>query len=92
MIKNNEIAKKDIDNKLKAILENHVKIDLDKLDKSVLNEHLLGRKFRLAPRDMLYILDDIENEFNITIPQNCLADGSFSSYNSILSIIKSVID
>ncbi len=57
-----------------------------------LDEHPLNNKFRLKPRDLVYLLRDIEEGFNIAIPQDDIAEGRFSSFNSICALIRNQLN
>lgn len=75
--------------KLKRIFKDIVKLDFDNMSESHLDKHLLSQCFDLRPRDLVYLLYAIEKEFGITIPQEAIAEGKFSSFNNIYSIITS---
>lgn len=75
--------------KLKRIFKEIVDLDFDNMNESYLNKHLLSQCFDLKPRDLVYLLYAIEKEFGITIPQEAIAKGKFSSFNNIYSIITS---
>jgi len=75
--------------KLKRIFKEIVDLDFDNMNESYLNKHLLSQCFDLKPRDLVYLFYAIEKEFGITIPQEAIAKGKFSSFNNIYSIITS---
>lgn len=75
--------------KLKRIFKDIVRLDFDNMEALYLDKHLLSQIFGLKPRDLIYLLFAIEKEFNITIPQQDIAEGKFSTFNSIYSIITS---
>ena len=62
-------------------------IDLNKLGKDSFSKNLLGKELNLYARDLLYIYFDAMNEFNITIPQEDIAQGKFSTFDGIFEII-----
>lgn len=81
---------KEIDLRLKRIFKSRLGIDFDKAEKenpSLLVENLLGDKFGLKARHLLYLFFDIEKEFGITIPETRIASGQFNTYNNMLDII-----
>lgn len=83
-----EISIKDIDKKIKAIFLKRFEMDLDKIQEDFRDTKFLGRKFGMAPRDLLYLFFDVEKEFNIVIPQESIANGEFSTYNGVCEIIR----
>ena len=80
----NEVAVKD---RLQKILMQRFNINLGTQWQDIQDEHLLGSKIRMAPRDLLYLHSDIEKEFNIKIPEKHIVDGKFSSINNIVQIV-----
>lgn len=74
---------------LNNIFKNRFNIDLftDKNDISI-DDNLLGIKFNLKARDLMYLLLDIENGFNISISQKDIEDIKFNTIRNILTIIK----
>lgn len=77
--------------RLMNIIKNRLEINLDNAKEELLNKDFLGSHFRLEPRDMLYLYFDIENEFNILIPQEDIAKGTFNNFNNIAKIISNQI-
>ncbi len=63
-------------------------IDFTKLDKDYYSKNLLGEEIRLSARDLLYIYFDAKSQFNITIPQEEIANGKFTTFGGILEIIQ----
>jgi len=49
--------------------------------------HLLGAKIRMKTLELLYLFNDIEKKFDISIPQEAVVLGRFSTFNNILEII-----
>jgi len=74
--------------RLKGIFKNRFEMDLDKCDDEALGKNLLGNEFGMKPRDLIYLFFDIEKEFNITIPQEDIAEGRFNSFNNMIGIIR----
>lgn len=91
-VKTKESKLASVENKLNNIFMSRFKIDFDMLEAEYRDEHLLSRRIRLAPRDMLYLLCDIESKFVIEIPKEQIANGGFSSFNNIALIISSQLD
>lgn len=77
----------DIEKRLKNIFRKKLEIDFDKLETDMLDDHLLSKKIGLAPRDLLYLLRSIEEEFNIIICHDDIGEGRFTTFNNILSLI-----
>lgn len=75
--------------KLSLVFKNKFNIDFQREYEELLDENLLGTKLKFKPRDLLYLLDEIEKEFHIILPQKDIAEGKFSSFNNILMIISS---
>lgn len=80
----------DINIRLNNIFKTKFSIDLfdNRCDTSI-NDNLLGKKFKLTPRDLIYLLDYVEKEFNITITDYDIDNIKFNTINNILQIIKS---
>lgn len=78
----------DINLKLNSIFKNRFNIDLFN-DKEHIdgNDSLLGKKFGLLARDLVYLLYDVERKFNITIPQNDIDNIKFDTLNNIVKVI-----
>jgi peptide maturation system acyl carrier-related protein len=84
--------KDNIEIRLNDIFKDRFKIDFDGKEKELLNANLLGSSIYLTPTDLLYLFRDIENEFDINIPQKEVVDGKFSSFNNIVEIICSQVE
>lgn len=80
---NTEVIKE----KLLKIFESRFDMNLTELWEDLQEEHFLGSKMRMAPRDLLYLHYDIEKEFDIKIAQEHIVNGKFSSLNNIVHII-----
>lgn len=84
-------CKTNIEKKLEDIFLNRFQLNFKELENSAKNDPLLGSKINLAPRDLLYVFVDIEEEFNITIPEDCIVEGKFDTFYNILDIIKTTV-
>ena len=62
-------------------------INMNKIGEEYKSKKLLGREIGMAPRDLLYLFFDVENEFGIVLPQNRIANGEFDTYNDICKIV-----
>lgn len=82
----------DIDVKLNNIFKNRFDIDLFNNEYNInIDDNLLGRKFKLRARDLIYLLYDIEKEFNITISQEHINNIKFNTINNIRDIINDAL-
>lgn len=78
---------------LNKIFIKRFNIDYNKFDdESYYDKHFLGTDIRLNPTDLLYLLRDVEKEFGITISEQNLAQGKFSSFNSVIEILETQAD
>lgn len=78
--------------KLKKIFKDRFSIHLNQFGDDSLDKNLLSHEMGLSARDLVYIFFDVEKEFEITIPQNYIAEGRFNTFNNILDIIKRLKD
>ncbi len=62
-------------------------MDLNNYNKRDYEDPLLGNKFRLEPRDLLYLFFEIEKKFGITIPEQAVMEGKFDSIKNIYDIV-----
>ncbi|MGN2368808.1 peptide maturation system acyl carrier-related protein [Clostridium cagae] len=78
----------DINVKLNNIFKNRFGIDLlnNELDINT-KDNLLGEKFKIKARDLIYLLNDIEKEFNITISEDDIDNIKFNTISNIIKII-----
>jgi peptide maturation system acyl carrier-related protein len=61
--------------------------DFESVLPEVRSYNLLGHKIGLRPRHLVKLLFDIEDKFNILIPQHYIADGLFTTFDKIEQII-----
>lgn len=80
----------EISNKLLAVLKE--KFDIDCIGKweEIKDLNLLGYELCFEPRDMVYLLYEIESIFDIKIPEEYIVNGSFNTLSNILSIITAI--
>lgn len=81
-----------IKEKLIEIFKKRFNIDFTKWDKDYYTKNLLGEDIQLSARDLLYIYFDVKSQFNITIPQEEIANGKFSTFGDIFEIVLSQIN
>ena len=85
---NTSLEHVDIYTKLNNIFKN--RFDIDIFDKELdinIDDNLLGVKFKLRARDLIYLLNDIEKEFDLTISENDIYIIKFNTLNNIMNII-----
>lgn len=82
------INEEEIINRLKKTFKDRFFIDLSKYTNSDLSKELLSETYKLTPGSLIYLFFDVEKEFNISIPEEDIADGKFNSFNNIFCIIK----
>lgn len=49
---------------------------------------LLGKTVRMPPRELVYVLLDLEQALGITIPEEKVAGGKFDTFEHILEILE----
>lgn len=82
----------DMNIKLNNIFKKRFNIDLfDNKSDININDNLLGKNFRLKARDLIYLLYDIEKEFNIVISEDDIDNIKFNTINNIISIINKAL-
>lgn len=69
------------------IFNNRFNIDFNKLGKDSFSQNLLGKELKLSASDLLYVYFDAMNVFNITIPEEDIAQGKFSSFDGIFEVV-----
>lgn len=74
--------------RLKGILKNRFELDMDAKEEQALSLDFLGAAWGLSARDLLYLYFDVEKEFGISIPEEDVAAGNFSSFDNIMGIIR----
>lgn len=84
-------CKRNIEEELENIFLKRFKLDFTEMDIEAKTDYLLGSNIKLAPRDLLYVFVDIEEEFKITIPESYIIEEKFNTFNNILQIIKDEI-
>jgi len=88
-MEDNVLTINNIEEKLNNLFIKRFNINIDKIGEKYKSKKLLGSEIGMTPRDLLYLYFDIENEFEIAIPQECIASGEFGTYNGICRIIYS---
>lgn len=89
---NNFSENNDLNIKLNNIFKNRFAIDLFNNDQDInINDNLLGNKFKLKPRDLIYLLYDVEKQFNITVSENDIYNIKFNTIMGIIDIINNAL-
>lgn len=90
---NNLSKDNDINIKLSNIFKNRFDIDLFNNKQDIhFNDNLLGIKLlSLRARDLMYLLDDVEKEFDITISDDDIDNIKFNTINNIIHIINKAL-
>lgn len=73
------------------IFNQRFNIDFTKWDKDYYTKSLLGEDINLSARDLLYIYFDVKSQFNITIPQEEIANGKFITFGGIYDVVESQV-
>lgn len=76
-----------MEEKLRLIFLKRTNVDFMQR-KDLRNVALLGGVISLSERELVYILLDIQKDFNITIPKEYILHNNFSTYNSIENIVR----
>lgn len=73
-----------VENRLKHIFKSRLDIEIP--DR---NEILFSSKIGLAARDLVYVMLDIEKEFNIAIDDDCIENHTLMTFSQIRDFILS---
>jgi acyl carrier protein len=76
-----------IEKRFLKVLEKRFNKELAKYLSIEKDQHFLGYKVGLGPSELLYIYFDLEKEFEITISEEHIVSGRFSTFNNIVKII-----
>ncbi|EMS69902.1 hypothetical protein [Ruminiclostridium cellobioparum] len=69
---------------LSRIFEERFGLDISLIN---FNIDILDGQFGIEPRDLVYLLFDIEREFNITVAEKDIVSGDFKTLNGIINVI-----
>lgn len=81
---------KDIENikeELISILRDGLDIDTDKLTDEMCDKSLMGVEMGFVSRDLLYVLNKVEEHFSVRIPDSIIIEKRFSTINNIVLAI-----
>lgn len=85
---NNFSENVDMNIKLNNIFKKRFDINLFSSESDInINDNLLGENFRLTAGDLIYLLYDVEEEFNITVSEEDIDNIKFNTINNIITII-----
>ena len=76
-----------IKRKISEIFKAKFNVDIDYKNEKLMQTELFSNDFRMPPRDLIYLLIEIEKEYGIAIPQEAIAEGRFNTINNIAKII-----
>lgn len=62
-------------------------INLSTISNELFNKNLLGDAFCFEPVDLLCLYMEVEKEFKISIPKECVIENKFTTINNIKEII-----
>ena len=79
-----ETDKNETKKRLNEIFENLIELKLDEKD---YDNDLLNNKIGVSPRELVYLYFAIKKEFSISIPEQQILLGKFSTFNGICEII-----
>jgi peptide maturation system acyl carrier-related protein len=83
------VNKEEILQEIIGILEARFSRFPKKLNYNSENDNLFGKPFNLEPRDLLFLLYEIERNFNIVVPQEEILKGNFNTLKNITDIVYS---
>lgn len=63
-------------------------IDLTSLESADFDAPLLGKKFKLQARDLVYLFVELQNKFQINIDYSYIKDDKFKTINNIIEIVE----
>lgn len=76
-----------ISNLLSKILMELFGIDMNALPEEVRKYPLLSERFGIEPYQMIAFMENIEETFEIKIPESAIVDQKFNSFDDIIKII-----
>ncbi len=83
----------DINIKLNDIFKNRFEINLFDIQfTGNIDDNLIGGKFNFRARDLIYLLYDIEEKFNIKIPEEDIDNNKFNTIGNIIKIINKELE
>jgi acyl carrier protein len=77
--------------RIKNIIKNRFGIDIDSFKEDISDKEFLGKDIGMGPRDLVYLFSDIENEFEIKIPQEPIVEGRFNTFNHVVDLVMNVL-
>lgn len=80
-----------MEKKIKEMIKATLNVNIDNMTEEEKDYPLLSKRFDVMPYQMLVFFTRIEKEFGIRIPDECIADGKFNSYNDISKIILELV-
>ncbi len=89
----NSLDKNYVTEKLNKIFKNRFEIDLFSNELGVnMDDNVLGKKLKFRARDLIYLVYDIEKEFNITISDEDIDETKINTIRNIITIINKELE
>lgn len=82
----------DIEKKLKELLKSVVNVDIDSFPEEARKFPLLSTRFNVYPHEMMGLFLKVEQVFKIEIPDAAIEDGTFNSFDGILSVVTGALN
>lgn len=79
----------EIEKKLEVLFKKYTNISFDR-DHDLKNKPLTGFELNLMPAVLVFILRQVELEYNIDISKSKVVQGHFNTFNNILKLITEV--
>ncbi len=83
---------KNISKRIIKIIQKCTDVSYEKLDISNWDEPLTGHIYQFTAVDLVYLLFEIEIEFNIRLPAKVFEDYRFSTITKICSVIEDYVE
>ncbi len=89
----NSLDKNYVTEKLNKIFKNRFEIDLFSNELGVnMDDNVLGKKLKFRARDLIYLVYEIEKEFNITISDEDIDETKINTIRNIITIINKELE
>lgn len=85
------VDQNDVNSKLLRLIKEMFDIDYIGKWEDIKDINLMSYKLNFEPRELVYLLFEIEKAFNIKIPEEAIVNGSFNNFYNISNIINNQI-
>lgn len=82
----------EIKEKLAMLFNKYLKLNFKEMDPGLLDMNIFDSRFKLYPRDLLYMFFKIEEEFKIHICEEDIINKKFNTFNNIALVIFNTIN